>query len=89
MRTTFEELWAHGGSLRIYVQHPDGVHTHTDAVPALLAREESGAACAHVSAICASRRTDVKESKCALLELLIELRRTGKQVVCVRSARKR
>jgi len=74
-----EELWTHGGSLRVYVQHAGGPHELRGSVAALLEREEE-----------AGLRTperytrfaeEVKESKRALLDLLIRLRREGKQVV--------
>jgi C-methyltransferase C-terminal domain/Putative zinc binding domain/Methyltransferase domain len=35
-----EELWTHGGSLRVYAQHAGGPHETTDAVFELLEREE-------------------------------------------------
>ena len=74
-----EELLTHGGSLRVYAQHRDGPHQTTRAVAALLVREESEGFSSP------ERYTrfaeDVKESKWALLELLIRLRREGKQVV--------
>jgi C-methyltransferase C-terminal domain/Putative zinc binding domain/Methyltransferase domain len=74
-----EELWTHGGSLRVYAQHDGGPHEATAAVSELLAREEA-------EGLLTSERyvrfaDDVKESKRALLELLIRLRREGKQVV--------
>ena len=74
-----DELWTHGGSLRIYVQHASGPHAVTEAVAELIAREE--AARVRASARYAGFAEEVKESKRALLELLIRLRREGKQVV--------
>jgi hypothetical protein len=74
-----EELWTHGGSLRVYAQHVDGPHTVGPAVDELLAREDaSGLRSVHRYARFAD---EVKESKRALLDLLIGLRRDGKQVV--------
>jgi hypothetical protein len=74
-----EEVWTHGGSLRVYAQHAGGPHETTDAVSELLAREErEGLRSPERYARFAE---DVKESKRALLELLIRLRREGKQVV--------
>jgi C-methyltransferase C-terminal domain/Putative zinc binding domain/Methyltransferase domain len=74
-----EELWTHGGSLRIYAQHAGGPHETTDAVVELLDREE------REGLRSPERYTkfaeDVKESKRALLELLIGLRREDKHVV--------
>jgi hypothetical protein len=74
-----EELWTHGGSLRVYAQHADGPAPESPAVAALLAREEEGG----VRSPDAYRKfaEDVKESKRALLDLLIGLRRDGKQIV--------
>jgi hypothetical protein len=74
-----EELWTHGGSLRVYAQHAGGPRETTDAVFELLEREER-------EGLRSPERyskfaEDVKESKRALLELLIGLRREGKQVV--------
>ncbi len=74
-----EEVWTHGGSLRVYGQHAEGPHETTDAVHDTLARE------AAEGLRSPERYTkfaeDVKESKRALLDLLIRLRREGKQVV--------
>jgi hypothetical protein len=74
-----EELSTHGGSLRVYAQHVAGPHRIAEAVGALLAREQA-------QGLRSRERyerfaEDVKESKRALLELLIELRRAGKHVV--------
>lgn len=74
-----EELHTHGGSLRVYVQHAGGPHETRPFVYDLLAREEAEGL----------RRPErysrfaeeVKESKRALLDLLIRLRRERKQVV--------
>ncbi len=74
-----EELWTHGGSLRVYAQHAGGPHATTDAVAELLAREEDEGL--RSPERYARFAEDVKESKRALLELLIGLRREGKQVV--------
>jgi hypothetical protein len=74
-----EELWTHGGSLRVYAQQAVGPHETTDAVPELLAREEDHGLLSPERY--ARFAEDVKESKRALLELLIRLRREGKQVV--------
>ena len=74
-----EELSTHGGSLRVYAQPDGGPHAVTSAVPALLERE-------HDEGLRSPERymrfaEEVKESKRALLDLLIRLRREGKQVV--------
>jgi hypothetical protein len=74
-----EELWTHGGSLRVYAQHAGGPNETADAVSELLVREEREGL--RSPERYAGFAEDVKESKRALLELLISLRREGKQVV--------
>jgi hypothetical protein len=74
-----EELWTHGGSLRVYAQHAGGPHETTGAVAALLAREDAEGL--RTLERYARFAEDVKESKRTLLELLISLRREGKHVV--------
>ena len=74
-----EELWTHGGSLRVYARHAGGPQGTTDAVPELLAREENEGLLSPERY--ARFAEDVKESKRALLDLLIRLRRGGKHVV--------
>jgi len=74
-----EELTTHGGSLRVYAQHSGGPHGVTSEVERLLALEEA-------QGLRSRERyerfaEDVKESKRSLLDLLIGLRREGKQVV--------
>jgi SAM-dependent methyltransferase len=74
-----EELASHGGSLRVYAAHASEGREPALAVEELAAREEAEGLrdperygrFAH----------EVEKSKRALLELLIELRRTGRQVV--------
>ncbi len=74
-----EQLPTHGGSLRIYVQHAGGAHRTTAAVGALMELEvERGLRSPDRFERFAQ---DVKESKLALLELLISLQRDGKRVV--------
>ena len=73
-----DELPTHGGSLRLYVQHERGPNAVAGPVPALLEREEK-------EGLRSAERylrfaEDVKESKRALLELLISLNRAGKRV---------
>jgi hypothetical protein len=74
-----EELPTHGGSLRVYAAHEGDPRRATAAVQELLAREESEGLrdpdCYRRFAV------RVNESKRALLELLIGLRRDGKQLV--------
>jgi SAM-dependent methyltransferase len=73
-----EELPTHGGSLRVYAQHAVGPRDASDAVSSLLRREEgSGLRSPERYARFAE---DVRESKRALLDLLIGLRRSGKRV---------
>jgi SAM-dependent methyltransferase len=74
-----EELWTHGGSLRVYGQHAGGPHAVEPAVAELLRREdEFGLRSPDRYAAFAE---GVRESKRALLELLIDLRREGRHVV--------
>jgi SAM-dependent methyltransferase len=74
-----EELASHGGSLRVYGAHAGDERDPSPAVAELIGREESEG----LREPDRYRRfaEDVEESKRALLEVLIELRRTGKQVV--------
>jgi hypothetical protein len=74
-----EELWTHGGSLRVYAQHAGGPHPTSDAVPRLLAEEEREGLRTPDRYLRFAE--EVMESKHALLDLLIGLRREGKQVV--------
>jgi SAM-dependent methyltransferase len=74
-----EELPTHGGSLRVYAAHADGGQAVAPAVGDLLAREEARGLL--VSEGYTRFRDAVHESKRSLLELLIRLRRDGKQVV--------
>jgi hypothetical protein len=73
-----EELSTHGGSLRVYVGH-EGDHEISAAVGALLDRE--AATLTGEDSPFERFAADVEESKRALLELLIGLRRDGLQVV--------
>ena len=74
-----EELPSHGGSLRVYGAHAEAAREPAPAVAELLEREEAE------GLLDADRyrrfAADVVESKRALLELLIELKAEGKQVV--------
>jgi hypothetical protein len=74
-----EELWTHGGSLRVYAQQAGGPNARTDAVAELLAREADEGLLS--PAPYAAFAEDVKESKRSLLELLVRLRREGHHVV--------
>jgi C-methyltransferase-like protein/putative zinc binding protein/methyltransferase family protein len=74
-----EELTTHGGSLRVYAQHAGGPREVAAALPALVARELAEGL--RSPERYAQFAEGVKESKRALLELLIGLRREGKQIV--------
>jgi hypothetical protein len=74
-----EELSTHGGSLRVYVQHDAGPHELHCAVAEILEREEQAGLRSPERYVRFAE--EVKESKRALLDLLIRLRREGKQVV--------
>jgi hypothetical protein len=74
-----EELPSHGGSLRVYAVHASGAQEPAPAVSELIAREEAEGL---LDPDCYRRfARNVEESKRSLLELLIQLRRAGKQVV--------
>ena len=74
-----EELASHGGSLRVYAAHEADSRETAPAVAELIAREDAEGlrdpSRYHRFA------DEVEESKWALLDLLIELRRAGKQIV--------
>jgi len=74
-----EEVWTHGGSLRVFAQHDGGPSPTTRAVTEMLESEERNGL--RKLERYARFADEVKESKRALLELLIGLRREGKQVV--------
>jgi hypothetical protein len=74
-----EELPTHGGSLRVYVQPEGGPNAVAASVGALVERE--AATGLRGSDRYARFADDVQESKRALLDLLIGLRREGKHVV--------
>ena len=75
-----EELWTHGGSLRIYARHAaDDSRPVTERVHELRAREE--AAGYRDVAMYAAFEERVRETKRKLLELLIEAKREGKTIV--------
>ena len=74
-----EELASHGGSLRVYAAHTSSARAPSNAVVELVAREEAEGLLEPERYSRFSR--DVEDSKRALLQLLIDLRREGKQVV--------
>ena len=73
-----EELSTHGGSLRVYAQQEGGPHDVADTVGTMLAREERHGL--RTATPYERFAEDVTESKRALLELLIDLRRARKTV---------
>jgi SAM-dependent methyltransferase len=73
-----EELPSHGGSLRVFAAHASEKREPTGAVAAVLSQEKSEGL--HDPDRYLRFAEDVKESKRALLDLLIELRRSGKHV---------
>jgi len=74
-----EELPTHGGSLRIYGCHTEAAHQDTKNVGALLAKEASLGV--EGKEYYASFAENVRETKRALLEFLIDVKRKGKTVV--------
>lgn len=74
-----EELASHGGSLRVFLQHVDAQVEPAPAVADLLAREDAQGM--RDPETYERFAEGVRESKRALLELLIDLRRQGKQIV--------
>jgi SAM-dependent methyltransferase len=75
-----EELWSHGGSLRLFVCHADNAAQPTlPAVGALVAREQDAGL--RDIATYAAFAEKVKETKRRLLEFLIGAKRAGKSVV--------
>jgi SAM-dependent methyltransferase len=75
-----EEIWTHGGSLRIFGCHADNARQETrPGVAALIARERAaGLDCLGSYAAFAER---VRETKRKLLDFLITAKRAGKAVV--------
>lgn len=74
-----EELWTHGGSLRVYGKHrEDTTKRESDRVGQLRAAEEA-AGLAQVDTYTRFAE-QVKDVKCDLLEFLVRARREGKRV---------
>ena len=73
-----EELWTHGGSLRIYAGHAGAAHPRGSAVDALRARERA-AGYDRIQGY-TGFEPRVRELKWRLLECLIDLRRAGKSI---------
>jgi SAM-dependent methyltransferase len=75
-----EELWTHGGSLRIYARHAaDDSRPVSDRVLELREREEKAGY--RDVATYEAFEEQVRETKRALLELLTDLKRQGKTIV--------
>ena len=75
-----EELWTHGGSLRIYARHTaDDSRPQTERLRALRAREITGGY-QQVETYTRFER-QVRETKHKLLEVLIAAKRSGKRIV--------
>jgi SAM-dependent methyltransferase len=75
-----DELWTHGGSLRVYARHAaDESRSVTDRVQELRAREE--AAGYRRLETYTRFENEVRETKRRLLEVLIAAKRAGKRIV--------
>jgi hypothetical protein len=74
-----DEVWTHGGSLRLHVGHREAGHTVTEAVIAFRARENA-AGLADLEAYKAFGQR-CEQSKWDLLDFLIRARREGKRIV--------
>jgi hypothetical protein len=75
-----EELWTHGGSLRIYARHQaDESRPVSERVLALRKREEEAGYLDVATYVKFEER--VRETKRKLLELLIDAKRAGKRIV--------
>ena len=75
-----EELWTHGGSLRIYVCHADSTaHPTTPAVDAV--RRDEQAASLHLLETYVSFAEQVRATKRRLLSFLIDAKNRGKSIV--------
>jgi SAM-dependent methyltransferase len=73
-----EELWTHGGSLRLYLCHEQAARPTTPAVARLIARErEAGLSDLATYAAFEQR---VRATKQRLLEFLIDAKRAGKSI---------
>ncbi len=74
-----EELWTHGGSLRVYARHAaDETRPATERLKALRAREDSGG---YGKIETYTRFEDgVRETKRRILDVLIDAKRAGKRI---------
>lgn len=75
-----EELWTHGGSLRIYARHADGDDRPVSAAVDELREREINAGFYEIDTYTAFE-DQVRETKRQLLEMLIEAKREGKRIV--------
>jgi len=75
-----EELWSHGGSLRIFVCHADNAAEPTLPSVGALAEREHDAGLRDLATYAAFAE-QVRETKRQLLHFLIEAKRAGKSVV--------
>jgi C-methyltransferase C-terminal domain len=75
-----EELWTHGGSLRLYVCHADNAAQPTLPSVAALVEREHRAGLRELQTYAAFEER-VRETKRSLLHFLIEAKRAGKRVV--------
>jgi SAM-dependent methyltransferase len=75
-----EELWTHGGSLRLYVCHADNAAQPTLPTVAALVEREHRAGLRELATYAAFEEK-VRETKRSLLDFLIRAKRAGKRVV--------
>jgi len=75
-----EELWTHGGSLRLYVCHADNAAQPTLPSVAALVEREQRAGLRELETYAAFEER-VRETKRSLLQFLIEAKRAGKRIV--------
>ena len=74
-----EELWTHGGSLRVYVRHADVAGPPSEAVADVMSRERA----AGLDGLAGYRRfaSQVVRTKCDVLAFFVEAARRGETVV--------
>ena len=74
-----EELWTHGGSLRIWARHTGDASRPVGERVLALRRQEEAAGLGRIETY-ATFEERVRETKRRLLELLIDIRRKGKRI---------
>ncbi|HZB90688.1 MAG TPA: class I SAM-dependent methyltransferase [Stellaceae bacterium] len=74
-----EELWTHGGSLRLFVCHADNAAQPTLPTVAALVEREQRAGLGELATYAAFEER-VRETKRSLLQFLIEAKRAGKRI---------